>query len=65
MEVSGTSGPFMFASPFSTPGGSKAIVSKARDTINAGGQPRSGTNGLTFKSNSIQERSEKNPTTHC
>jgi len=59
MEVSGTSGSFMFASPFSTPGGSKAIVSKARDTINTGGQPRSGTNGLTFKSNSIQERSEK------
>ncbi len=59
MEVSGTSGSFMFASPFSTPGGSKAIVSKARDTINAGGQPRSGTNALTFKSNSIQERSEK------
>ena len=59
MEVSGISGSFMFASPFSTPGGSKAIVSKARDTINAGGQPRSGTNGLTFKSNSIQERSEK------
>ena len=59
MEVSGTNGSFMFTSPFSTPGGSKAIVDKARDTINAGGQPRSGTNGLTFKSNSIQERSEK------
>ena len=59
MEVSGTNGPFMFTSPFSTPGGSKSIVDKARETINAGGQPRSGTNGLTFKSNSIQERSEK------
>ena len=59
MEVSGTSGSFMFVSPFSTPGGSKAIVSKARDTINAGGQSRAGTNAFTFKSNSIQERSEK------
>ncbi len=59
MEVSGTSGSFMFTSPFSTPGGSKAIVNKARDTINAGGQRRPSTNGISFKSNSIQEKSEK------
>jgi hypothetical protein len=60
MEVSGTSGSFMFTSPFSTPGGSQEIVDKARDRINAGGQPRSGTNGITFKPNSTQEKSEKN-----
>ena len=60
MEVSGTRGSFMFTSPFSTPGGSKAIVDKARDTINAGGQPRSGTYDIAFKYNSIQEKSEKN-----
>ena len=59
MEVSGTSGSFMFTSPFSTSGGSKEIVGKARDTINAGGQSRPGTNGFTFKSKSIQEKSEK------
>ena len=50
MEVSGTNGTFLFTSPFSTPGGSRAIISEAQDTLNAGGQPRHRANDLVFQS---------------
>ena len=56
MEVSGTQNSFLFASPFSSPGGRKAIVSEAQDTLNSGGQPRTGANDLVFQSLTIVGR---------
>ncbi|SVC08881.1 uncharacterized protein METZ01_LOCUS261735, partial [marine metagenome] len=56
MEVSGTQSSFLFASPFSSPGGRKAIVSEAQDTLNSGGQPRTGKDGLVFQSLTIVGR---------
>ena len=50
IEVSGTNGTFLFTSPVSSPGGSRAIISEAQDTLNAGGQPRPGGNDLVFQS---------------
>ena len=50
MEVSGTNGAFLFTSPLSTPGGSKAILSEAKDALNTGGQPRPAANNLIFQS---------------
>ena len=56
MEVSGTSNSFLFTSPFTVSGGNKATVSEAKDDLNSGGQPRSGTNGLVFQSLNIVGR---------
>lgn len=56
MEVSGTQNAFMFTSPFSTPGGRKAIVSEAKDTLDTGGQPRTRVSDLVFKSLNIVGR---------
>lgn len=50
MEVSGTQNTFLFTSPFSVPGGSRAIISEARDILNDGGRSRSGKNNLVFRS---------------
>ncbi|MCL0044746.1 hypothetical protein M1N16_00790 [Nitrospinaceae bacterium] len=56
MEVSGTSNSFLFTSPFTVSGGNKATVSKAKDDLNSGGQPRSGINDLVFQSLNIVGR---------
>ena len=56
MEVSGTQNSFLFTSPFSSPGGRKAIVSEAKDTLNSGGQPRTGKDNLVFQSLTIVGR---------
>ena len=48
MEVSGTQNSFLYTT--ATPGGKKTIVSEAQDTLNNGGQPRTGTNDLVFQS---------------
>ena len=56
MEVSGTSNSFLFTSPFTVSGGNKATVSEAKDDLNSGGQPRSGTNDLVFQSLNIVGR---------
>jgi len=53
MEVTGTNNSFLFASPFTVSGGNKAIISEAKDDLNSGGQPRSGTNDLIFQSLNI------------
>ena len=56
MEVTGTNNSFLFASPFTVSGGNKAIISEAKDDLNSGGQPRSGTNDLIFQSLNIVGR---------
>ena len=56
MEVSSTSNSFLFTSPFTVSGGNKATVSEAKDDLNSGGQPRSGTNDLVFQSLNIVGR---------
>jgi len=56
MEVTGTSNSFLFTSPFTVSGGNKATVSEAKDDLNSGGQPRSGTNDLVFQSLNIVGR---------
>ena len=56
MEVTGTNNSFLFTSPFTVSGGNKATVSEAKDDLNSGGQPRSGTNDLVFQSLNIVGR---------
>ena len=56
MEISGTQNSFLFTSPFSTPGGRKAIVNEAQNTLNTGGQPRTRGYDPVFQSLNIVGR---------
>ena len=56
MEVSGTSSSFLFASPSAISGGSRAIISEAKDNLNTGGQSRPSANDLVFQSLNIVGR---------
>ncbi len=56
MEVSGTSSSFLFASPSAISGGSRAIISEAKDNLNKGGQSRPSANDLVFQSLNIVGR---------